>query len=217
MGNAAWFWGRMSARYARTAIANEAAYQQKLATTREYLADAAEVFEFGCGTGSTAIAHAPYAGRILAIDAAPEMIDIARGKAAGASLDTVDFQVGDIADFDLGGRAFDMVLGLNILHLLDDWRGAIDRACALLKPGGVFVSSTACLAEGPTAFRVIAPLMRALPLLPSVQVLSEGELVEVMQQAGFGIEHRWRPSRAEAVFLVARKQGLSTDSTAGAQ
>jgi ubiquinone/menaquinone biosynthesis C-methylase UbiE len=42
-----------------------------------------EVLEFGCGTESTAIAHAPYVKHIQALDISSKMIDIAQGKAQG--------------------------------------------------------------------------------------------------------------------------------------
>ncbi len=80
------FWESIAQRYAKTPVADEAAYQQKLKTTREFMPTDARVFEFGCGTGSTAIAHGPYAGHIHAIDISANMLDIARSKAAEAGV-----------------------------------------------------------------------------------------------------------------------------------
>jgi cyclopropane fatty-acyl-phospholipid synthase-like methyltransferase len=54
------FWDRIAERYSKQPVADEAAYQKKLQVTREYFRPDMEVLEFGCGTGSTAIAHAPY-------------------------------------------------------------------------------------------------------------------------------------------------------------
>ena len=53
-------WDRFAKRYAKSPVADQDAYQKKLQITREYLRPDMEVLEFGCGTGSTAIAHAPY-------------------------------------------------------------------------------------------------------------------------------------------------------------
>ena len=44
-----------------------------------------EVLEFGCGTGGTAIIHAPYVKHIRAIDISGNMIAIAKGKAEADS------------------------------------------------------------------------------------------------------------------------------------
>jgi len=60
MNNSAKFWDKVAERYSRQPVADEAAYQEKLQVTREYFQPYMEVLEFGCGTGSTAIEHAPY-------------------------------------------------------------------------------------------------------------------------------------------------------------
>ena len=52
------FWNRIAGKYARQPISDEETYEKKLAITRKYLTPESEVFEFGCGTGSTAILHA---------------------------------------------------------------------------------------------------------------------------------------------------------------
>ena len=81
MDQSAKFWDRIAKRYSKRPVADEAAYQKKLQVTREYILPDMEVLVLGCGTGSTAIAHAPYVKHILAIDISPKMIDIAQGKA----------------------------------------------------------------------------------------------------------------------------------------
>lgn len=60
MAHAACFWDRIADRCARKPVADEAAYQRKLEVTRGYLRPDMEVFEFGCGTGTTALHHAPF-------------------------------------------------------------------------------------------------------------------------------------------------------------
>ena len=62
------FWDRIAERYARTPVADETSYKKKLQITQDYLRPGMEVLEFGCGTGSTALIHAPYVKHIHAID-----------------------------------------------------------------------------------------------------------------------------------------------------
>ena len=76
------FWDRIARRYARTPVPDEAIYQKKLSLTRKWMTPQMHVLEFGCGTGSTALKHAPFVNRILALDISAKMLDIARGKAA---------------------------------------------------------------------------------------------------------------------------------------
>jgi ubiquinone/menaquinone biosynthesis C-methylase UbiE len=207
MAGKARFWDRIARKYARTPIKDEAAYQQKLEKTRAYLTPNAEVYEFGCGTGSTAIAHAPYAKHILATDISANMIAIARSKAEAADIQNVTFRQEEAETVAEGGGPYDMVMAHSILHLLEDRDAAIARSWRLLKPGGVFVSSTACLSDGMGWFRFIAPAGRLLGLIPYVAFFSRENLKASVRAAGFRIEHEWQPGKNKAVFIVAVKEG----------
>ena len=90
MNTSAKFWNKVAAGYSRQPIADEAAYQKKLQVTREYLHPSMDVLEFGCGTGSTAIAHAPYE-HIQAIDFSSNMIEIAQAKADAQNIQNITF------------------------------------------------------------------------------------------------------------------------------
>ena len=86
------FWDKIAAKYARTPVSNEEAYQKKLQISREYLRPDTYLVEFACGTGSTALVHAPYVDRILATDISANMLEIARQKAADAGVENVTFE-----------------------------------------------------------------------------------------------------------------------------
>lgn len=201
------FWDRIAKRYAKRPVADEAAYQQKLAVTREYLQPDMELLEFGCGTGSTAIAHAPYVRHIRAIDVSSKMLDIARARAATAKVTNVSFEQATIEGIDVADQSVDVVLGLSILHLLDDKEAAIAKVFRMLKPGGVFVASTACLGDDMKWFRFVGPVGSALGLIPLVRVFTRQELEASLAGAGFTIDHAWCPGKGKAVFHVAKKPG----------
>jgi ubiquinone/menaquinone biosynthesis C-methylase UbiE len=205
MASQAAFWDRLAGRYARQPIADEAAYQEKLRITRGYLTPETEVLEIGCGTGGTAIIHAPSVRRIRALDISPRMLDIARTKAAAAGVGNVSFEQADILDLAEPPASQDVVLGLSILHLLPDPDALIARVYAMLRPGGVFISSTACVGDTMKALKFIAPLGRALGLLPQLSVMTSPELIAKFSAAGFTIEREWLPKRGAALFVVARK------------
>jgi ubiquinone/menaquinone biosynthesis C-methylase UbiE len=164
-----------------------------------------ELFEFGCGTGSTALIHAAGVRHIRAIDFSERMIEIARRKAEKASVTNIGFEVGAIESVDLAPESLDMVLGMSVLHLLKDKQAAIARVFAALKPGGYFVSSTACLAEMMPAIRCVAPLGSVLGLLPHLDVMSQSQLRSAMEASGFVVEHEWLPQKKAALFMIARK------------
>lgn len=207
MANTARFWDWIAQRYARQPVADEAAYERKLEITRSYLRADMTVLEFGCGTGSTALAHAPHVAHILATDISRNMIAIAREKAKRAGVANVTFRQANIDTLEASDGAFNAVMGHSILHLVDDRNAVIARVHRLLKPGGVFVSSTACL--GDSALKYIgfamAPLARLTGLLPLVKAFTVRELVDSLTGAGFKIDHEWQPGDGKAVFIVARK------------
>lgn len=204
------FWNRMADRYARSPIADAASYQTRLQMTRAHLLPDMKVLEFGCGTGSTALLHAPLVDHITAIDISRRMIEIAQDKAARAGVKNVDFREATLDDLAGPDNGYDVVLGLNILHLLNDRGEAIERVHSLLKEDGLFISSTPCLGETMKFFKLIAPLGRVLGLLPVLRVFAIQELIDSISSAGFRIEEKWIPSGGKprslkAVFIVARK------------
>lgn len=199
------FWDRTAKRYARKPVPDEAIYQRKLAITREYLRPDMSVMEFGCGTGSTALAHAPYVTHVHAIDFSAKMIEIAKAKADAAGIGNVTFTQSGIEEFDAPDASYDVILGLSVLHLLEDRKAAIAKVHRLLKLRGVFVSSTACIADMLPLFRYVAPAGRALGFLPYVDIFTGRELAADLHEAGFAIEHQWQPGRKQAVFIVAGK------------
>ena len=199
------FWDRLAERYSKRPIADEAAYQKKLQITREHFRPDSEVLEIGCGTGSTAILHAPHVKHIRAIDISSKMIEIAQGKANAQNIENVTFERSTIDELSVPDRSVDAVLGMSILHLLENKEEVIARVYKMLKPGGVFVTSTACIGDDMKFFKVIAPVGKFLRLMPVVKVFTQQDLADSITDAGFEIDYQWKPSKGAAVFIVAKK------------
>lgn len=200
------FWDRIADRYARTPVKDEATYQKKLAITQGYLRPDMKVLEFGCGTGSTALVHAPHVSSYTAIDVSPKMISIAEQKLNTASVDNVTFKVAALDELKTTNESYDAVLGLSILHLLEQRDEAIHQVYQMLKPGGIFVSSTACLGDTMGYFRYIAPIGKFFGLMPLVRVFTEAELINSLESAGFKIDFKLEPKNSKLVsFLIAIK------------
>jgi ubiquinone/menaquinone biosynthesis C-methylase UbiE len=197
------FWDRIAKSYSQRPIADEAAYQKKLEVTRQYFRPDMEVLELGCGTGSTAIKHAPFVRHIRAVDISSKMIEIAQAKATDIA--NVTFEQATVEDLRVPNESIDAVLALSLLHLLEDKEAAIAKIHAMLKPGGVFVSSTACLGDTMKWFKLVGPIGQFLGVIPTVRVFTVQELVDSITQGGFVIDHQWQPGRGKAVFIVAKK------------
>jgi ubiquinone/menaquinone biosynthesis C-methylase UbiE len=205
MDQSAKFWDKTAERYAARPIANEAVYEKKLEKTREYFERDMEVLEFGCGTGSTAIAHAPFVKHIQAIDFSSNMIEIAQGRADAAGVRNVTFATATIDDLEAADETFDAVLGLNILHLLEDKEAVIAKVHKVLKHSGVFVTSTVCLGGAMKLLSWIVPIGKLFGLMPQLKAFSTQELRESLTRAGFTIDYQWVPGNGKSIFVVAKK------------
>ncbi len=203
------FWDKIADKYSKQPIVDEASYQKKLQITQEYFKPDMEVLEFGCGTGSTAIIHAPYVQHIKAIDFSSEMIEIAKGKVEDQDISNVTFEQLTIEELEVEECSYDAVLGLNILHLLANKEKIIAKVYKMLKPGGIFVTSTVCLGDKMKWFKIIAPIGRFFGLMPLVRVFTTKELLDSLIDIGFAIDYHWQPSNSQGVFkgifIVAKK------------
>ncbi len=202
---AAKFWDKIAKRYAKNQIADDASYQAKLKTTQQYLKPDMKLLEIGCGTGSTALKHAPHVNHIHAIDISNNMLEIARDKARIQDIENIDFECASLTDIAPKDNSLDAILTLNVLHLVDDKEAMIAQIHQALKPDGVFVSSTMCLDDNMKFLKYILPVGRALGLLPLVKFFTAEELEASLTNAGFKIDHHFPPDKSKALFVVAKK------------
>jgi ubiquinone/menaquinone biosynthesis C-methylase UbiE len=199
------FWDKVADKYSRRPIADEASYQEKLEKSQSYFRPDMELLEFGCGTGGTAIIHAPHVKHIRAIDISPRMIEIAEARAEAAGVKNVDFEVQTIEALDAPDGSFDAILGLSIMHLVKDKDAVSKKVFRLLKPGGVFISSTVCMRDLAMLIPYVIPIMQFFGQAPFVAIFDRAELLASVRAAGFEIDYDWRPGKKKAVFIVAKK------------
>lgn len=204
MANAS-FWDKAAEKYARDPISNMAAYEETREKMRAFLQPDHLVLELGCGTGSTALELADRAGRYVATDLSREMIRIAKTKQAEGTPPQLSFEAREAGDLPEG--PFDVVIALNLLHLLEDLEDVIRRVHDMLPSGGLFLSKTTLLAEGPWYIRAAIPVMRAIGKAPFVRNLSEREMKGILTDAGFALEETLvQKDMAPRLFVVARKR-----------
>lgn len=201
MGTATGFWNWTAKRYSRQTIADEASYKKKLAMTQKYLTPDMRVVEFGCGTGSTAIEHAPLVKHYHAIDVSEKMIEIAQAKAADAGISNLEFTVGTLEEANAPDESCEAMLGLNILHLVPDLDGTLATVARMLVPGGHFFSSTVCLKNLQGNLWRLALAARVLPFLPTVGMFSVDEFMAQLEKAGFDVLETFE--QAPGVVFVA--------------
>lgn len=196
------FWNKIADKYARDPIADMVSYEHKIALTQARFTPDMSVLEIACGTGSTALLHAPKVAKYHAIDISERMIEIARAKTGPENL---SFEVADFETAQIAPDSYDMVQAHSILHLLDDPDRAIKKVFDVLKPGGYFVSSTTCVGDI-WWLKFIAPIGRVLGKFPDISWFTEQELRNMIRGTGFEIVEDWRPEgKIKALFLIAQK------------
>ena len=141
------------------------------------------VLDVGCGTGTLAIALKAEAGatsEVRGIDASPEMIELARRKAARAGVDA-GFEVALIEEMPFTDARFDLVVSSFMLHHLpeDVKRRGLGEIRRVLKPGGRLLA----VDFGETSQSVIGHLLSVLGHGHGQASLEA--LVPVMGDAGF--------------------------------
>ena len=154
------FWDKIARKYAAKPIADMAAYEKTLERTRAYLSKDQSVLEIGCGTGSTAILHAPHVRHITGADIAPEMIAIANEKLAAGGPANADFIAATLDDERFRPESYDVVLAFSFLHLVDDLPAALARIREILKPGGQLITKTPCIGDMGFVPRLLVPAIR---------------------------------------------------------
>lgn len=217
-GRKAHFWDRIARQYAAEPIADMAGYETTLQRVRTLLTGDQQVLEMGCGTGSTALRLAPFTGHLLATDISSEMIAIASEKLAAQTVPQLSFALADADVLTFAPAAFDRVLAFNMLHLVTDLDHTLAAVARVLRPGGLFISKTPCVAEMNPLIRWLAlPLMRIAGKVPHVLLcFDERALRSALIRQGFHIvsaEHHGTRGKDVRAFIVACKPRTPTSFT----
>jgi ubiquinone/menaquinone biosynthesis C-methylase UbiE len=103
------------------------------------LTHSSTLVDLGAGTGSLAIAAAPFCRRVVAVDVSSAMLDVAQAKAGHLGLSNIEFVRAGFLSYEHDGDAADFVYSRNALHHLPDfWKAmALQRISTLLLPGGI--------------------------------------------------------------------------------
>jgi ubiquinone/menaquinone biosynthesis C-methylase UbiE len=109
------------------------------------LAAGQTVLDLCCGAGASAIPAARAvgpAGRVLGIDVAEPLLEIARDRAAREGLSSVEFRCGDATRTGLPDGGFDAVICVFGVFFAADMPGFVREMWRLVRPGGVLAVTT---------------------------------------------------------------------------
>lgn len=208
------FWDRMAPQYAAEPIADMEGYETTLQRVKTFLSAQQDVLEIGCGTGSTALQLAPLTRHMLATDASSEMISIARERLAAQPVAGLSFAVAEADTAASGHGLYDAVLAFNMLHLVNNLDHTLEKLVQALRPGGLLISKTPCVAEmNPLLTHLALPVLHAIGKVPHVLRFDAALLRAAIARQRMDIvsvERHGTRSTDFRVFIVARKPAQAT-------
>lgn len=183
-----------------------------------------KTLEMGAGTGRFTRPLAAAGIDLVALDISPNMlgklVESDRSRTIGAVL-------ADATKMPFHDAPFDAVLGIHVLHLIPDWRAAVDEAIRVTRPGGILLFNLGgwgrgiwkeiqlrfCegagiqmrhvgVNEAPELDEVLAERGATLDLLPETLHTARrtfGEMIDVLERGVFSFT--WRaeqPARTHA-------------------
>jgi 2-polyprenyl-3-methyl-5-hydroxy-6-metoxy-1,4-benzoquinol methylase len=205
------FWDRLSTRFDTRAEHYEQTTLKTIENSKKYLKVSDVVLDYGCATGTITCELAGNVKEIHGIDISSKMIEAAQRKAVEQKIKNIDFAQATIFDNRYGPDSFDVILALNIIHLVEDTRQVMQRLNELLRSGGLMISATACLGEkrtfSSTLLSIPLFLSTKLGLVPRIRFFKIPELEDAMTKGNFKIVETeiLTHNPATEYFIVAKK------------
>jgi 2-polyprenyl-3-methyl-5-hydroxy-6-metoxy-1,4-benzoquinol methylase len=171
MNNSAKFWDKVSNLFNKPEkeMNPTSTSFKTVEATKKYLNKHDVVLDYGCGPGTITNEIAGSVKTIQAIDISSGMIEVAKRKAEECNFENIDFEQANLFDVRYKKGTFNVILAFNILHYIEDLPQVILRINDLLKPGGLFISATACLGERKTFLRMMMFLLTKIGLVPRMK------------------------------------------------
>ncbi len=204
------FWDNISNSYDQRATGDKG-FAKTLEWIKPHLNARDVVLDFGCATGVFSFELANDVKMVHGLDISPKMIETANNMAKQRKINNALFENTTIYDQKFKQQYYDVVLGLNILLYFQDTGAIIKRINELLKPGGLLISSTACLREKRTFLNVLSgagiSLAKNFKILPDIKFLKISELKESIKNSGFQIiqEDVLMRNPAMEYFIIGKK------------
>ena len=109
------------------------------------LSAGSSVLDVGCGTGASAIPAAIVVGprgRVVGVDLADRLLDIARAKSSAQKLHNIEFRRADMTALDYPNDSFDAVVSVFSIFFVTDMVAQVRELWRVLRPGGKLAITT---------------------------------------------------------------------------
>lgn len=201
------FWDLISSKYAASPISDKSAYETKITKLKTYLTPEMSVLDIGCATGTQCGDIANNVKQVTGIDISSKLLAIAEQRMTERNLDNVEFLQTSVFDKTFQPGNFDVVMAFFVLHFFEDIDAVFKRVHELLKPGGIYISETACLGNKNKLMGGLLRFAGHLGFLPKINLLTSQQLEQSLKRTGFSITEKIKFSkRSDAEFtLIAKK------------
>jgi len=200
------FWNLIARFYAASPIADKNTYKAKIEKIRSYLSPDSLVLDIGCGTGTQCGDLAGNVKHVTGIDISSKLLAIAEQRKTERGLDNIDFIHTGLFDGSLEAKSFDMVMAFYVFHFIEDIDAAFAYIHKLLKPGGMFISETACLGNSNRTTRTLLGLAGSLGIVPQINLLTTERLEKSLSQNDFRLVDKiqFSPGNVEYTLFAKR-------------
>jgi ubiquinone/menaquinone biosynthesis C-methylase UbiE len=103
------------------------------------------VLDVCCGAGASALSAAKLVGprgKVIGVDLAKELLELARAKATQQHLDNIHFELGDMLSLRFPSESFDAVVCVFGIFFVPDMAMAVRELWRLVRPGGQLAVTT---------------------------------------------------------------------------
>lgn len=207
MKNSEKFWDKVSNLFDRSEkkIKQNSTTFKTIEATKKMLDNNDVVLDYGCGPGTITFEIAKNVKTVHAIDISSGMIAVAKRNAAKRNIENINFEHSNLFDEQYKKGSFNVILAFNILHFIEDIPEVMVRINDLLKPGGLFISATACLEERKTFLSMMMFFLTKIGIVPKMNFFKITELEKLIANEKFAIVDRKSISQLPDCFIVSKK------------
>ncbi len=175
-------------------------------SSKEFLKKDNYILDFGCGSGAITNKLAKEVKAIEAIDISSGMLEFAQKQAQENAITNINYRQASIFDEAFKDETFDVISAFNVLHYIEDMPSNVERINSLLKPNGIFISSTACMKEKRSLVRYLVSFLSKIGLVPKIISYKKVELETLIENGNFEVIKSERISKLPEYFIVMKKR-----------
>jgi len=155
---------------------------QFINNAKSYLKSDATLMDFGCATGDSSVLFAKEVNKVVGIDYSDEMIRLANEK---HKVENVSFLATTLDKYNAQMHTFDIIVALNVLHLINDLDESIKLFSRFIKPNGYLIASTPYVGEKKSFIATALTLISKTSVIPHINAFSHNQVLDKFSNYGF--------------------------------